>query len=119
MSNTQFIPKIIESGYIVGPPIAYTQQPYLPPNFASFSPNKPVPVTQVNNIPNHFSPARSRAITPPKLIVSPPPPPPPIQFVTSENKISNGPQYIVQQQRQEETVPKIQFERCVNECKNW
>ncbi len=118
MSNTQFIPKIIESGYIVGPPIAYTQQPYLPPNFASFSPNKPVPVTQVNNIPNHFSPARSRAITPPKLIVSPPPPPP-IQFVTSENKISNGPQYIVQQQRQEETVPKIQFERCVNECKNW
>ena len=81
MRNTQFIPKIIESGYIVGPPIAYTQQPYLPPNFASFSPNKPIPITQ-NNIPSQFSPSRSRAITPPKVVVNPPPPTS-IQFVTT------------------------------------
>lgn len=40
LTNTQFVPKIIESGYIVGPPIAYTQAPNLPPNFQAFSPNK-------------------------------------------------------------------------------
>lgn len=40
LTNTQFVPKIIESGYIVGPPIAYTQAPSLPSNFQAFSPSK-------------------------------------------------------------------------------
>lgn len=40
IGNTQYVPKIIESGYIVGPPVAYTQQPYLPNNYIPYSPNK-------------------------------------------------------------------------------
>ena len=42
IGNTQFVPKIIESGYIVGPPVAYTQAPNLPPNFQAFSPAKSI-----------------------------------------------------------------------------
>ena len=37
------VPKYIESGYIVGPPIAYTNQPALPANYTPFSPTHTPP----------------------------------------------------------------------------
>lgn len=55
IAGTQFVPKIIESGYIVGPPVAYTQAPNLPPNFQAFSPIKPtVPIILDSSVRNDF-----------------------------------------------------------------
>jgi len=61
VSNTQYVPKIIESGYIVGPPIAYTQNPNLPNSFQPFSPVKnsmPIMFDQMNRSQREVSPSK-------------------------------------------------------------
>jgi hypothetical protein len=75
-NNTQYVPKIIESGYIVGPPVAYTQQPSLPANFHAFSPSKPNLPILYENSPginqSNLSPSNSRINMGPKIIVNSP-----------------------------------------------
>jgi hypothetical protein len=106
LTNTQFVPKIIESGYIVGPPVAYTQAPNLPPNFQAFSPAKQGPYEVGNssskivfNQPTHIYPSSVSEIRPapaahPSIIVHPP-------------------------GKQEEGVSRILYDRSVIESKNW
>jgi len=76
VNNTQYVPKIIESGYIVGPPVAYTQQPSLPANFQAFSPTKPnLPVIFENNggiNQTNISPSNSRLNIGPKIVINSP-----------------------------------------------
>jgi len=75
------VPKIIESGYIVGPPVAYTQQPYLPNNYVPYSPNKNnVLIEASNHYQRNFSPVQSRVKTLSNVNLSPPPP---VHFVAS------------------------------------
>ena len=114
IGNTQYVPKIIESGYIVGPPVAYTQQPYLPNTYVPYSPNKNNVILQTSShYPRNFSPVQSRVKTLSNVNLSPPP----VHFVTSQTK---QPQIIIHpSQIKEETVAKAQYERCVSECKNW
>jgi hypothetical protein len=93
----QYVPKIIESGYIVGPPIAYTHQPGLPANFQPFTPTKQHDPTITFSAEPQFRPNAHSRIT-----IQPSPPPSNYQPVRSE-----------------ETVPRTQYERCVGECRNW
>lgn len=62
LPNTQFVPKIIESGYIVGPPIAYTQAPTLPPNFTAFSPAKMAPLHLDSSTKQPFDGSSSKLV---------------------------------------------------------
>lgn len=69
-SNTQYVPKIIESGYIVGPPIAYTQNPNLPNNFQPFSPVKnsmPIMFDHMNRSQRDVSPSKVTFNVPPQV----------------------------------------------------
>lgn len=112
LSNTQFVPKIIESGYIVGPPIAYTQAPSLPANFNAFSPSKHnLPLLIDSSHPNSNS----------KLIINNPVPHYlPVSTTEIRSTPINQPSIIIHSpHKAEETVPKSQYDRCYNECKNW
>lgn len=51
------------SGYIVGPPVAYTQDPVLPPNYRPFSPER-----QPQNLPVIFN--HSRDVSPGRTVVT-------------------------------------------------
>jgi hypothetical protein len=100
---TQFVPKIIESGYIVGPPVAYSQTPSLPYNFQAFSPAKASqPIDTANSSsklvfshPSHLYPGSSEVKPAPPTIV-----------IHSPN-------------RQEETVSRALYDRSVAEGKSW
>lgn len=117
VSNTQYVPKIVESGYIVGPPIAYTSNPSLPSQFAPFLPGSPGS-SRIDRTPSPI-----RANTPSKLAD-----PPPIHFGRPNNhsriitSVVSSPTSVVIPQSSTmsvETVPRFQYERCVSECKNW
>jgi hypothetical protein len=106
LNNTQFVPKIIESGYIVGPPIAYTQGPNLPPNFQAFSPAKSGPIEYGNssskvvfNQSSHLYPPQISEIKP--IQVSQP-------AIVVHSPIKH-----------EESVSRILYDRSVIDCKNW
>ena len=42
-----YSPKLIHSGYVVGEPVTYTEQPQLPLNYQSFSPKRQRAITSV------------------------------------------------------------------------
>lgn len=124
----------MESGYIVGPPVAYTNQANLPPNFNPFSPNSRsqsrIIYDSANPQTRDLSP-HSRPTTPPKpsfaqphppqIMVSPPPSKHSMVRDNSQSHIRVE-SHIQQQQPsyiREETVSKVQYDRCVSECKNW
>ena len=125
--NTQT--RFKQAGYIVGPPVAYTQDPVLPSNFQPFSPEqKNVNVTsQPTHLPVVFS--RERDMSPNTsnrhAVVTSSPikysntniSHHPVSHNTSHGAVSST--FLQQGSIQSDTVPRVTFERCASECKNW
>lgn len=85
-NHTQMIPKIVESGYVIGPPIAYTNQPTLPSNYPPFSPN------QVSYYEGELAPEHSRINPSSRMIVrSPSNNQLPVNLSTSQTKMGDKP----------------------------
>lgn len=109
INNTQYVPRVVESGYIVGPPIAYSQSPYLPSNLPLFSPNKtnqPVLIETSNSYLRDFSPKNSNIFNQnhgSKIILNSP-----TSSVLSNSQIKGDRQYINQPFNQQSFHQQIQ-----------
>lgn len=118
VGNTQYVPRIVESGYIVGPPIGYTNSPSLPSQYVPFGVGSPGS-SRIDRTP---SPIRSN--TPSKLADHPPihfNRPNPLSRIVTTNVVSSPSSVTIPQIStvSVEGVPRVQYERCVSECKNW